>query len=196
MTNTKHILSQIKLEGELHDLITKSNAENVSVQYNNRDMTLANALSEIFSSISSIPTTENVDRKISEAIDNLINGAPETYDTLKEISDYITTHQEAATALNEAITKKVDKQEGKGLSTEDFTTLLKEKLDNLPEITLEQVSSWNNKAEKAKATTEKDGLMSAEDKKRLDDIRGVRCGTDIPENMKDGELFVRVVSEN
>lgn len=194
MANTKYILSQIKLEGELHDLITKSDAENVSVQYNGKDMTLAAALAEIFAGISSIPTTENVDEKISSAINGLIDGAPETYDTLKEIADYIVAHKDAADALNAAIGNKVNKEEGKGLSTEDFTTLLKEKLDNMPEITAEQVEGWNNKAEKTKATSEEDGLMSAEDKKRLDGIRGVKYGTEIPDDMQDGELFVRVVS--
>ena len=76
---------------------------------------------------------------------------------------------------------KVDKVEGKGLSTEDFTTALKEKLEALPESI-------------AEATTEKAGLMSAADKARLDGIRGVRYGTEVPADMKDGELFIRVVS--
>ena len=76
---------------------------------------------------------------------------------------------------------KVDKVEGKGLSTEDFTTALKEKLEGLPESI-------------AEATTEKAGLLSAADKARLDGIRGVRYGTEAPADMKDGELFVRVIS--
>lgn len=42
-------------------------------------------------------------------ISNLINGAPETYDTLKEIADYIESHKSVETALNEAIGKKADK---------------------------------------------------------------------------------------
>lgn len=195
MANTKYILSQIKLEGELHDLIAKSDAENVNVQYDGREMTLAAALAEIFTGISSIPTTENVDEKISSAINGLIDGAPGTYDTLKEIADYIAAHEDAADALNAAIGNKVDKEEGKGLSTEDFTTLFKNKLDQMPYITTEQVENWNNKAEKTKASAENDGLMSAEDKKRFDGLRGVKYGSEVPEDMQDGELFVRVVSE-
>ena len=90
---------------------------------------------------------------------------------------------------------KVDKVEGKGLSTEDFTTALKNKLDNLPVISAEDVESWNNKATKDVATTSAAGLMSAADKTRLDGIRGVRVGSTVPGDMQDGELFVQLVSE-
>ena len=55
------------------------------------------------------PTTEAMNTAISTAISGLINGAPETYDTLKEIADYIAEHANVETALNEAIGKKADK---------------------------------------------------------------------------------------
>ena len=55
------------------------------------------------------PTTEAMNTAISTAISDLINGAPETYDTLKEIADYIEAHKSVETALNEAIGKKADK---------------------------------------------------------------------------------------
>ncbi len=46
------------------------------------------------------------DRKIAD----LINGAPETLDTLKEIADAITENETVADAINEAIGKKADKE--------------------------------------------------------------------------------------
>lgn len=55
------------------------------------------------------PTTSAMNTAISTAISNLIDGAPETYDTLKEIADYIESHKSVETALNEAIGKKADK---------------------------------------------------------------------------------------
>lgn len=55
------------------------------------------------------PTTDAMNTAISTAISGLINGAPETYDTLKEIADYISEHANVETALNEAIGKKADK---------------------------------------------------------------------------------------
>lgn len=48
--------------------------------------------------------TTYTDNKVAE----LIGGAPETYDTLKEISDYISTHGEAAAVLTEAIGNKAN----------------------------------------------------------------------------------------
>ena len=179
--NTKYILEKIRVEGVLQDILAKSNGENVTVTYGGREQTLTAALAAIFASVTELPTAEGVDTKISAAISELIGGAPETYDTLKEIADYISAHKDVSDALTEAIGRKVDKVEGKGLSTEDFTTALKEKLEALPESI-------------AEATTEKAGLMSAADKTRLDSIRGVRYGTEVPADMKDGELFVRVIS--
>lgn len=55
------------------------------------------------------PTTAAMNTAISTAISDLIAGAPETYDTLKEIADYIEAHKSVETALNEAIGKKADK---------------------------------------------------------------------------------------
>ncbi len=195
MADVKHILDTIKVDNEFKALIAKSDGENVAVTYKGAEMTLSAALTQIATSVSNIPTGENVDAKISAAIDELIGGAPETYDTLKEIAEYILNNQDVMSTLNNAIGNKVDKEDGKGLSAEDFTAALKAKLDALPAITSADVENWNNKADKSTATATSAGLMSAEDKTRLDGLRGVRYGTEPPADMQNGELFVRVVSE-
>lgn len=195
MATTKAILAKIKLEGEIKDLIAKSNGENVAVTYNGKNETLSEALTEILASITALPTSEGVVNTVTTEIAKVVDGAPESFDTLKEIATYIGEHQEVVETLNAAIGNKVDKVEGKGLSTEDFTTALKNKLDNLPVISAEDVESWNNKATKDVATTSAAGLMSAADKTRLDGIRGVRVGSTVPDDMQDGELFVQLVSE-
>ena len=195
MADVKHILDTIKVDNEFKALIAKSDGENVAVTYKGAEMTLSAALTQIATSVSNIPTGENVDAKISAEIDELIGGAPETYDTLKEIAEYILNNQDVMSTLNNAIGNKVDKEDGKGLSAEDFTAALKAKLDALPAITAEDVENWNNKADKSTATVTSAGLMSAEDKTRLDGLRGVRYGTEPPADMQNGELFVRVVSE-
>ncbi len=181
-----YILEKIKIEGALAEIISKSNGENVNVTYNNKEMTLAAALASIYASISVGVSASDVDAKISTAISGLINGAPETYDTLKEIADYISRDQTAMQTLNDAIGKKVTKEDGKGLSAEDFTTVLKTKLENMPEITAQDVANWNAKAGANIATAAANGLMSKEDKTRLDGIRGVRYGTEPPTDMLDG----------
>lgn len=81
--------------------------------------------------IDALPTEEEVNQAISNAIDGLINGAPATYDTLKEIADYLETHEDEYTALVSTVGGKVDKVSGKGLSTNDYTTAEKTKLSGV-----------------------------------------------------------------
>lgn len=65
------------------------------------------------------PTTSAMNTAISTAISGLIDGAPETYDTLKEIAAYINSNETAMDALNAAIGNKADKAttlEGYGIT--------------------------------------------------------------------------------
>lgn len=51
----------------------------------------------------------SVDKKVADAVASIVNGAPESYDTLKEISDWITTHVDSASTMNSQIqTNKTD----------------------------------------------------------------------------------------
>lgn len=68
---------------------------------------------------------------VKAVINALVDGAPETLDTLKEIADAIAEHREVTDALNAAIGAKVDKVAGKGLSTNDYTTAEKSKLSGI-----------------------------------------------------------------
>lgn len=65
-------------------------------------------MSDITSKLANTPTNDEVDAKIAAAIADLINGAPATYDTLKEISDYISANNEVVDALTAAIGNKAD----------------------------------------------------------------------------------------
>lgn len=69
-----------------------------------------------------------VDGKVAD----LVNSAPATLDTLGELATAITEHKEVTDALDAAITNKVDKVAGKGLSTNDYTTAEKNKLAATP----------------------------------------------------------------
>lgn len=51
----------------------------------------------------------SVDKKVSDAVASIVANAPAAYDTLKEISDWISTHTEDASAMNSSIqTNKTD----------------------------------------------------------------------------------------
>lgn len=126
----KNVLTQMMIDGVIQNIMVQTGADNVIVDAAKGEM-LSTRLAAIATSLANMNSSTEVDKKINTAINNLINGAPETYDTLKEIADYIASDSTAMDALNKAIVTKVDKVEGKGLSAEDFTTALKTKLEGI-----------------------------------------------------------------
>lgn len=77
----------------------------------------------------------SVSKQVADAVAQIVSDAPDAYDTLKEISDWITSHASSAAEMNSdiqaleaAMDTKVDKVAGKQLSTEDYTTAEKSKL--------------------------------------------------------------------
>ncbi len=181
MPSKNSILKGI-VNGQVTELYPKTAANNTFLQSG----------TDLETALTTMPTTETVEGLISDAIDALIDGAPATYDTLKEISDWIATHQDEYAALIAAIAGKVDKVEGKGLSTEDYTTAEKTKLAGieanannytLPAATTSALGGVKVGANLAidsstgvlsgdysAATTSAAGLMSATDKTKLDGI--------------------------
>lgn len=96
-----------------------------------------------FKKVNEVPTVETAQDNILYLVMNAVTGFYDIYakvdtevvrldDVSINLDDYSTTEQMNA-AIATAIVNKVDKVEGKGLSTEDFTTALKEKLVALPE---------------------------------------------------------------
>lgn len=77
--------------------------------------------SDLTSEVNRATSREN---EIEAKIDALIGDAPEIMDSLPELIDVINTHAEL-------IEGKVDRQTGKGLSTNDYTTEEKNKLAGL-----------------------------------------------------------------
>lgn len=76
-------------------------------------------------------TSTQVNSAISTAINNLINGSPGALDTLKELADAMGNDPNFAATVTNSLATKVDKVTGKGLSTEDFTTTLLNKLNGV-----------------------------------------------------------------
>ena len=202
---TKKAVMKAKINNAIVELMVKSGVENIYLP--DGSTTLASKLTEIVTSINDInteidalPTTSDVNSAISAAIDALIDGAPATYDTLKEIADWIATHQDEYAALIAAIAGKVDKVQGKGLSTEDYTTAEKTKLAGIAEganaYTLPAASAsvlggvkiganiavandGTISGDYSAATTSAAGLMSAADKTKLEGIEAGATATTV-----------------
>ena len=110
-----------KLSEIITSLNTKASASDLSTGLSSKaDKTHTHTKSEITGltdDLSNRPTTEAMNTAISKAISDLIGGAPETYDTLKEIADYISSHKDVVTSINAAIGNKADKATVEAIQT-------------------------------------------------------------------------------
>lgn len=68
---------------------------------------------------------------VADAVADLVDSAPETLDTLNELAAALGDDPNFATTITTALAGKVDKESGKGLSTEDYTSAEKNKLAGL-----------------------------------------------------------------
>lgn len=98
------------------------------------------------------------DTKLSE----LVNGAPEAMDTLKELADAIASNSDVMSALQSSIGNKVDKVSGKGLSTNDYTTAEKTKLAGIAENANNYSHPSSHSADMITTTTSKQFVSSTE----------------------------------
>lgn len=141
--------------------------------------------------LSARPTTEAMNTAISTAISNLIDGAPETYDTLKEIAAYIASDKTAMEVLNAAIGNKADKTAFEAVKATvdalgalasknkvaeaDLTDELKEKVNasatanhshankaTLDKITEDNLTAWSGKSKIYYSATEPEALAEGD----------------------------------
>lgn len=220
-----NILEKIKINGELQEIIAKSNGEYVTVTYSGLSMKLNEALAKIVEAAAGAQTAEDVEAAIKAEIDKLVGTAPQALDTIYELAEAVQKNQGLVETIQQAITNKADKEEFEQLKEtvdglgdlaeksevgyDDLDDTLQGKIDDLEGdkhdhdnmdvlegITEDKVAEWDDKAEKDVATANADGLMAAADKKRFDAMGGVYYGATAPEtDMKNGDLFIKIVSE-
>ena len=140
----------ISLNGTSQGAYDGSTAKSVNITAASIGADASGAASTALSSAKSY-----TDTKISD----LINGAPDTLDTLGEIADAMKTNDNVVSALNTAIGTKANSSD---LTSHTGNTTV--------HITSAERTTWNAKASTAIATTKANGLMSATDKTKLDGI--------------------------
>ena len=94
----------------------------------------------VIPSIKGLATETYVDNKVS----GLINSAPEALDTLNELATALGNDPNFATTIATQIGGKVDKINGKGLSTNDYTTAEKNKLASIDESAEVNQNAFSN----------------------------------------------------
>ena len=212
-----------KIGGVLKDLMVKTTADQVFID---DSTTLAAKLTELVNALdgkaaaththaqadvtgledalTARPTTEAMNAAISTAISGLINGAPETYDTLKEIADYIDAHQDVVDTLNASIGSKADASVVATL--QETVTAIKTVTDSLGALATKNsvVESDLDEALKAKINAAAEGNHSHDNKTILDGITAdlvtawngksaIYCSATQPAELAEGDLWVQLI---
>ena len=223
-TVAQKAILRAKLSGILTDLMLKTVAEQV---YLDDDVTLAAKLSELISALngkapeshsheqgeiagleealSERPTTTDMSTAISNAVAELVNGAPETYNTLKELADYISEHQEVADALTNSIGNKADKGTVEALQT--ALSSLQTTVSSLGALASKDVISENDLDDglKEKVNAASEGNHSHLNKSVLDGITNnnilawsnkanIYKSTTEPTGMTENDLWLQIVN--
>ncbi len=204
---TKNAILKALVEGAIVELMVKSNIQNIMLD--DGATTLASKLAEMVAAINDrakkADVTTEINTAVSAAIDGLIGGAPGTYDTLKEIADYLETHESEYTALVETVGGKVDKVTGKELSSNDFTDAYKAVLDGLGSLASKSKVAEGDldTALAAKVNAAAEGNHSHSNKAVLDGITAAKIaewdangkitvGTAQPTDLAPGDLFIQI----
>lgn len=139
-------------------------------------------------------TMDDVNTAVSTAINGVIGGAGDAYDTLKEIETWATEHGDLYNELVTAVAGKVEKEEGKGLSTNDFTNELKAKLEAI-DVTNGNFALSSDQVAKLDSINVTNGTycVSADQIAAWSGYAQITVGATAPTGMKDGDLHLLVV---
>lgn len=122
----KDIILTKKLNGILYELMVKTSTNNVYIDPDKK-VTLTEKLGSIADDLLSLnEKSDTFENKFAD----LLRDAPETFNTFKEVWDYVNVNGDPESELIRMIKAKQDAEEGKGLSTHDLTDVLYEKLVN------------------------------------------------------------------
>lgn len=180
----KNAILQKKIEGAVVDLMVKTSAENVVVDAAGK--TLSAELAEIITDMAGKATASEIDTRLN----TLVGAAPEALDTLKEIADALNNDPDFAATITTQLASKVDKIAGKGLSTEDFTTELKAKLEGITGYT------HPDSHPASMITQDATHRFVTDTEKAAWNAKGrVLSGATAPADMTEGDLFIQVVQE-
>ncbi len=200
-TSAENAILKIMIEGVLRDAIFKTYGK---ACYLNDGSTVESAIANIITNISALPTASGVDEKIQTAVTNMKNqilgltDADTTidaaYDTLKEVATWINEHGDVASAFTTDIAElktAVQSLQAVGATkVEASETNGNIKISGVetPVFTMPDTIS----ASKITETSEKQ-FISAADKEELKARPVVYTGTQQPENMKNGDIFIQIV---
>lgn len=181
MNVVKNAVIKKKIEGVVIDLMIKTSTDNV---VDGTGKSLSTILSEIIADVAKTPTSETIDNRIKE----LIGAAPEALDTLVEIAKALNNDPDFASTITNALSNKVDKVSGKELSTNDFTTALKTKLEGLSNYTHPETHSTSMITE-----TNERNFVTTQEKQKIAKAARIMTGKVTPEDLTENDLFLQII---
>ena len=208
---TKNAILQMIIENVLTDIMVRGQADNIIVNKETGE-TLATRLARITVTTTGFVQRTEMESYVAQKLSELVDGAPETANTLLELANLIGDNVELIETLNAAIGSKVDKETGKGLSSNDFTDVFLTKLNGIAngatnvsasntngyvkingeeiQVYKEPTGNGNNRlpaggsvGQVLRAQGEGQGAWGV----------AIRSGASAPENLLPGELFIKLL---
>lgn len=107
---------------------------------------------------------QDVEDIIDERVAGLVDSAPDTLNTLNELAAALGDDPNFATTIAAEVGKKVDKVDGKDLSSNDFTDAYKNALDNLGSMAFNEtdptVPAWAKESTKPSYSADEVGALA------------------------------------
>lgn len=205
-----------QVNGQLEEIFFATGTDNVVFLDNGVSKTLTTKLAEIIADVADVPSTSEMNTAVTAAVAALVDGAPESLDTLKELADEITSNDTAMELLNTAIGGKVDKVDGKSLVADTLIAILSNITSTqitgwdtaatnshshsnktvLDDITSSKVTNWDTAEANVLEAVKVNGTAQTITDKAVDlSVPVITVGTEAPDNMQAGDLFLEIVSE-
>lgn len=160
--------------------------------------TVQSVVTGVLNDLTNYVTQVDIDTTVNNAISNLVNGAPETLDTLYELAKVLDVDPNFATTITTELGKKVDKITGKGLSSNDFTDALLNKLNDLPTATnlytkTETNNLLNGKVDKVSGKGLSTNDYTNNEKNKLSELENVYVQSTQPTLRTDKTLWFEIL---
>ncbi len=177
-----------KVGEELKRLLPTTEAANVEFTDKEGNPTdLATVIAEIITELESTATTANMNTAIKTAVDkavaDLVGGADESGDTLKELFDLIQNNKDVMSTLNQAIGGKVSKEEGKSLVADTLIAVLEK-------VTNQKIAAWDKAQANIVEEVKVNGVAQSVDGNKAVDLTVpvITVSATVPTDMKPGDM--------
>ena len=185
---SKNTILTKKINNIVYELLVKTHSDMVYV--GDSDYTLTEKLYDICELLED--NTKSY-KELQVAFKKLMEGSDEQFNSFKEIWDYINVNGNPKSELIKLIESKQSAEEGKGLSTHDFTDVLYEKLAN--DYTKEEL---NNKFSIIIDSTAPISVVSRVEalEKKVNVLTMESANSDAVKNLPDYSIWYQIVPKD